>query len=464
MNSKHLIVTVGISILENGNFSYNSRIRRKLERCADQWQQETVQLEKLRKDVKKHLDRSDRTVSAETESIIKIYQNIGQIDLQVYLLATDTIASYFCCEMIEYFFSTRTNKYSNIVFVPVNPENCVVEGLQVEDQELFIQKGVQNLVEKVSGILVIKKKSKDIRLSPENVILNISGGYKALIPIISLLGQLERISVQYLYKDNNQIIEIPELPIDFDWSLVEELVPFLNDFYLEKKSEILNNFPRVMEELERRKLIYEDNNKYYRTAIGTLFYNIAERRSPISFKSTLSYIVEYKMDEFYRNNPFHHNMQVYPIVKHSIELPKVVIEGKSRHSEIDLLLQSAVEISNLHPYGCMEVKSIGSVMSYKSLQKLKNQLHRQVKLLQYYKKQSPTFMGFLFYQLFDGVNCTNSYLIKQCEQLKREADKHDIQLYAFLMTIQTTNTTNNPYANFLSRELKPGTIRTIPLN
>lgn len=81
MNSKHLIVTVGISILENGNFSYNSRIRRKLERCADQWQQETVQLEKLRKDVKKHLDRSDRTVSAETESIIKIYQNIRSIPL-----------------------------------------------------------------------------------------------------------------------------------------------------------------------------------------------------------------------------------------------------------------------------------------------------------------------------------------------------------------------------------------------
>lgn len=72
-----------------------------------------------------------------------------------------------------------------------------IEGLQVKDAETFRDAGFINLIDKVVAI-----KGEDT-----STILNISGGYKALIPPLTLLAQLEQIPLYYIYEDSGELIE-----------------------------------------------------------------------------------------------------------------------------------------------------------------------------------------------------------------------------------------------------------------
>lgn len=109
---------------------------------------------------------------------------------------------------------------SKDVFFCDNVEIKIVEGLQVEKGGEFVSRGIKNL------FVFVSKKIKEEGASYDEVIFNITGGYKGTIPYFTLFGMLyqgreiedKRIKplVKYLYEKSKDIITLPNLPVAFD--------------------------------------------------------------------------------------------------------------------------------------------------------------------------------------------------------------------------------------------------------
>ncbi|MGB9762395.1 MAG: hypothetical protein ACPLW7_00015, partial [Minisyncoccia bacterium] len=68
----------------------------------------------------------------------------------------------------------------------------------------------------------------------QNVIINITGGYKATIPYLTILGQVNKCPIYYIFEDTDATIKIPYVPIDINWRVFEENERFFMD--LERKN------------------------------------------------------------------------------------------------------------------------------------------------------------------------------------------------------------------------------------
>jgi|GEM_PF-5583199 len=68
------------------------------------------------------------------------------------------------------------------------------------------------------------------KIFKSDLVFNISGGYKGLIPILTIIGQIYvDIELKYLYEESNGIITIPKMPIQFDWEIVRMYGQYLDD-------------------------------------------------------------------------------------------------------------------------------------------------------------------------------------------------------------------------------------------
>lgn len=86
-----------------------------------------------------------------------------------------------------------------------------IRGLQVYDAEKFRNQGVVNFVKKATHAID----------SYDNVILNPTGGYKALVPYTVLLGMLKGVKCCYIFEQSTSILELPPLPVEFKRSQFE---------------------------------------------------------------------------------------------------------------------------------------------------------------------------------------------------------------------------------------------------
>jgi putative CRISPR-associated protein (TIGR02619 family) len=231
---KKIITTVGTSLFSNA-------IRKKIDikenffAVEDKSSSDWVNYQIRIKDVKDIILKSDffkkESASAEIQSILKIVNEIKE-DVIIHLIATDTILSRLAAEIIKEFdFTSFQNTYS--IEIKLNPETDVIKGLQVKDRKKFEKEGLVNLLNRIE------------QLSESywnNIVFNITGGYKALIPYMTILGQIRSVSSYYTFQDDKdldfELIKIPQLPL----SLNEDLfVKFSSDFEKLKKEEIGNS-------------------------------------------------------------------------------------------------------------------------------------------------------------------------------------------------------------------------------
>ena len=60
----------------------------------------------------------------------------------------------------------------------------------------------------------------------KNILLNITGGYKATIPYLTLMGQIYNLPIYYTFEETpghqSELIRIPQAPIAIDWGLFEK--------------------------------------------------------------------------------------------------------------------------------------------------------------------------------------------------------------------------------------------------
>ncbi len=156
----------------------------------------------------------ESSASAEIQSIQQIILDSKWrgTTFRLHLIATDSQASILAANIL----AKRFNQYKDINHVIVQQ----IENLQVNKSDQFIDDGIQSLVN-----YIFNAKRKPIRINNKNVklsgLLNITSGYKGITPILTIVGQLLKLPLVYLYEQSNNLIEIPPLPLSFNWMQLE---------------------------------------------------------------------------------------------------------------------------------------------------------------------------------------------------------------------------------------------------
>lgn len=296
-----IITSVGTSIFEN-YFNKNPDEKQLLglyqKRLKEpnynyqSWEAVERYIEKLRDPVFKW-SRNNQNASAEIKSILAIAQQATNVT--VHLLASDTVLSVLAAELVQQWFkkSTYSSKISVLFerpkkLVTQNDTQHIIHQLRVSSNKDY-QEGFMNLIEVVTALI-----------EKDKTILNITGGYKAIVPIMTLIGQIKNVPLKYIYEESNlkeqtQLVEVGQLPFSFDWGILEAYANLLFD-----TSKIQG---RKIAELESIGIIKKGIVPIQLTIIGEMLKVFLNQDIPFQ-KTTLGYLVEYKLLEYYLKNNY----------------------------------------------------------------------------------------------------------------------------------------------------------------
>jgi putative CRISPR-associated protein (TIGR02619 family) len=146
---------------------------------------------------------------AEVASILRMKENLQEenyLESPQLLLETDTEESHISAKITE----TLLKKYGFS-----NVDRKLVKGFQMEDISLFNSIGIENFMKTVDAI---KKES-------EEMVLNVTGGYKSFIPFASSIASFNKVDMYYVHETavahQNSLVKIPYVPI-FNTAMAEE--------------------------------------------------------------------------------------------------------------------------------------------------------------------------------------------------------------------------------------------------
>ncbi|AFM05734.1 CRISPR-associated protein (Cas_APE2256) [Bernardetia litoralis DSM 6794] len=297
-----VVTTVGTSLIENANnvnkkptvsvpyYGKSTVFGRKKTYYKDWTNDGTFQtrITDIKKSLLKYFsDYQNIEVSAEIKSLKKI-QKVQNTKLEVYLICTDTISSVICADMIKKWFDKHDPNEKEFVVVFNHDKEHIIENLRVGTQTDY-EIGFMNLIDKIDNIVANDKTS----------ILNITGGYKAIIPILTLYGQISELTLNYIYEDSEETedvkpIEVKNLPFSLDISYIEPYIKYITD-----ASRIDHN--NTAKKLFDLGLVKDDTIPTELSIIGELIKKKLESDLPF-IKPMMGYFVEYKLHEYYSKN------------------------------------------------------------------------------------------------------------------------------------------------------------------
>jgi putative CRISPR-associated protein (TIGR02619 family) len=287
---KTIITTVGTSLL--GLIDYKDIDKNIKDKGFGEWDAYTHSINQVGIKLNAKIDKAKKeTLCAEVQTILQIRKECD-CQVETVLICTDTILSVICAEVMKPFLENQG--------VSVHFERTyefVIKGLQVEGKgssQRFSEEGFPNLIKRIRQI------EKNCSNRP---ILNISGGYKALIPVMTLMGQLYDMEVCYMYEDGEELIRIGVLPLNFDWSVINYYGQFLTQEKVSasKLSEVEIS---IMDEMVELGVFHKANLNYKRTLIGELFAEYMDEEHPLA-DNALGFLMEYKVYEYLINYESH---------------------------------------------------------------------------------------------------------------------------------------------------------------
>jgi len=240
--------------------------------------------------------------SAEISSIVKIYEKENCM-LKVRLLASDTVLSVLAAKLIKEWFEVAKqsdDKYGKIEILfndnVKSPNSDYIPKLRTDLNENDIYDGFNNLIQKI------------IDISKENngsTIINITSGYRGFIPILTIIAQLESIKLNYIYEDSDELIEIGQFPINFDYDIAYSLADILiSKSYkdLDKNSNLFKDFK------DKYKLLTIKDNEIVKTSFADILINYVEKTVinkkgffGKAFEFVLYYYFNENLDDKYKN-------------------------------------------------------------------------------------------------------------------------------------------------------------------
>lgn len=211
--------------------------------------------------------------SAEITSIYRLIETGKYSDIRVVLLATDTSASHACCTLIKTFLGDGETITVEDVQITVSYEKSDrIEGLSLDDYDVFRKSGISNLAQSI-------KRMKD--LSYDNY-LCLSGGYKGIVPVATMIAQLLNIKLCYVHEDSTQLIEMPMLPVSVN--LTEKEKEFLRWIAGEEMvdiSEVPHSFKEIADKLKEYPaldiLIDQEDNLLWVNDLGIIINKLSEK-------------------------------------------------------------------------------------------------------------------------------------------------------------------------------------------
>lgn len=283
---KRIINMVGTSIFENyKKENYDTEFSSYYENLKDKrsksWEEEKDIIKRLRNKIntwiEKKIKKAPETISAEIKSLKKLSKELNE-DFEIFLLSSDTILSKLAGEVI------KENLFKLENFVNKKVELKVISELQVWDREKF-NIGLSNLLTEI------------YRIANEywdNIIINITGGYKATLPYLTILAQINKCPIYYIFEVTDALIKIPYIPISINWSIFEENEELF--FRLEREGNIIEieDLPKIDSDIES--LLEFADNLCSLNPIGVALWE--------KYKSAYEFIhVSDEIEEYLNRNP-----------------------------------------------------------------------------------------------------------------------------------------------------------------
>lgn len=412
------IVTVGTSLFTNylkNNKSFLNEYERLIDEPYSNYGSFSHEVNKIKSDLDKKA--KDIDLSAEIKTLVKLKEELSE-KIEVYLFSTDTILSKLASEIIK-------AKYNDEFDFR---EIKVIEGLQTKDFTKYDSIGFLRLVG------AFKKFIQTISDEKCETYLLISGGYKAIIPPLTILGQLYNMKLVYVYEESEELIYFPKLPIHYDWSLAEQYYPFLQLIAQGRKLD--NN--EILEEMSELHLLRKSNHNFKLTSLGQLFKEYIESELPIA-DNTLGFFVEYKLLEHFLKNPY---KKCFNPISHS---EKISFQNEQR--EIDLILEDGIDNKII-----IESKSFLQFFRENDLDKLKKQVAAQINIIVNGNFNVKEYHLIIHHTHFFKFSIINENLL----EIKKLVENNDsnIQFKAFSLKInidlKNRSYFKNPYQKFLA--------------
>ena len=315
---KKIITTVGTSLFTN-YLEKNNDIKSHCDSIKDKpyskYDEEQKRIEKIKNKLLEFAKIENSC--AELTSIAKLQEKYE--DIKVYLIATDTIDSVVVCEILKEVLSEKN------ITVLFEAKKDTIRKLQIKDNSHF-ELGLKNLIAKFHEIS--NKKYKDI-------VLNITGGYKVIIPYLTMIGEILEIPLYYIFEDSDELILVPQLPIGFDDKVADLYLP-----YLDKESlGLISGNEEVKNKLQSYGFI-NANSKVTLTPLGKLF------RDYINYKKTyMGVIIEFLIANLFM-------IQGITLLKGKTY--DYIEQNEERVGEINLIVEKIDEIE------FFEIKSLGA--------------------------------------------------------------------------------------------------------
>lgn len=263
-----LVTPVGTSLFTNylnanGNSAFRDAYETIRKSPASEWADYALEISDLRTANLDFIVNKRGSASAELQSIAKIQAELND-DIRVRLLASDTIASRLAAEILAD--GTAASVLGDKVLVEFDAETDVIRGLQVENPKDFTNEGMTYLIQKIDSISANAG-------GWQAVAINITGGFKATVPYLTILAQLYRVPLYYNFEDTDALIKIPQAPLVIDWGLIERHSDLLMqiDNGIENWSAFRNQHYHAVQDLEA---FIEVFGQYaLLSPIGRIFWN-----------------------------------------------------------------------------------------------------------------------------------------------------------------------------------------------
>ncbi len=130
---------------------------------------------------------------------------------ECYLLTSDTNIGILCGEVIMEYVNSHCKLKDK--FEVVSCEK--IEGVDDTRGKDFKDKGFRNLIDKINKII------DEVENKVDKIYLNITGGYKGLVPYSTLQAMIrsDKVTLCYLFENSPEIIEMPIYPVGLDFHL-----------------------------------------------------------------------------------------------------------------------------------------------------------------------------------------------------------------------------------------------------
>ena len=346
--------------------------------------------------------------SAEIQSTLEMLEHpaFKGKSIQLFLLCTDTVVAQLAARLVKQAFE-KEFKVLDIDFII---EIKIVKGLRILDKKKFEDEGFDAIFKTISDIH---------HQHPKNgmTCLNITGGYKSILPVLTIIAQLYKYPLYYVFEfasvgtGKDVLLEIPPLPLQFDWAMIDLWSTYLSQKTIDQVT--LSDQERTLfqQQLLPNRLFALHDDDYRRTNLGTIFHHYIEQQTPHG-KTVLGYLVEYKCLDWYLKEPYR-GFQA----QHSIVLDGV---------EMDVLLRK----NNPEQFIWVEVKSFNQICHAYNKSKSGRENYNP-KLSRYLKKLTEenlqkikSFHLVVYYQKFQELS--NYHFNRNLGRLQRKLAEKDI--------------------------------------